>query len=132
MKVTTITIIIIFLFVSSCASVSSIQNAPLNSGSSRDFNAEFDEVLNAARESIIDVGLFIELADDMGEMRWMIIGKKGTSLFSSGELVRVIVEQMSNHSTRVWIYTKKRVATQVAARGDYSNSIFSGISLRLH
>ena len=132
MKATLITNIIFLFIVSSCASVSSIQNAPLHSGSSREFKAEFDKVLRAARESVTDAGLLIEYASDMGDMRWMIIGKKGTSFYSSGEIVRVIVEQMSDHSTRVWVYTKKRVATQVAAKGDYSNSIFSGISLRLH
>ena len=61
----------------------------------------------------------------------MIIGKKGGSLFSYGELVRVVVEEHGENSTMVYVHTKRKMATNIFAKGDYSKTIFTNMDLQL-
>jgi len=122
----------VFLFTSyHCASTSSIQNAPLHAGISRSFNAGYMQTLKAAREAMVETGLQIETATEVDKNNYMIIGKKGTSAFSWGELVRVVVTRSGPGETTVRVYTKRRIATNLAAKGDYANSILSNIELKL-
>jgi len=63
---------------------------------------------------------------------WSIVASKGMSAFSYGEFVRVMVAPASNpKSSIVHVLTRRRLATNVTAKGDYSEAIFAGIDLRL-
>jgi hypothetical protein len=53
------------------------------------------------------------------------------SMSSYGELVRVTVQGMSESETEVKVYTKRRLATNVTARGDWADTVFSNIALQL-
>ncbi len=48
-----------------------------------------------------------------------------------GELVRVVVQQTAPDTIAVRIISKKRMATNVAARGDYSQAILNDMELKL-
>ena len=61
----------------------------------------------------------------------MIVAKKGTSAWSWGELVRVVVQKSASDRTTVRVLSRRRMATNVTAKGDYSDTIFSNIELAL-
>ena len=114
-----------------CATTGGMRRAPLAEGSARTFPGEYARVLTAAREAVVEAGLAVEEANRVNDTAWMIIGKKGVSRFSLGELVRVVVEKTGAAETTVRVRTQRRLATNVAAKGDYSRSILSNIELKL-
>ena len=61
----------------------------------------------------------------------MIVEKKGASAFSWGELERDVDERTSSEKVSVRVLTKRKLATNVTAKGDYSDTIFSNIELQL-
>ena len=115
-----------------CASVSGVRDEPLTTGYSQTYEAAFENVMKAAREATIESGLKIEEANKIDGKTYMIIGKAGTSAFSWGELVRVVVQEQSPNLVAVRVLTKKKLATNVVAKGDYSRSILSSIELKLN
>lgn len=121
----------ILLVLAGCASAGSVQNAPLHAGIGRTFEAGFDKTLAAAREAAVETGLQIESASQVDQDTWMIIGKKATSAFSWGELVRVVVIRDSAERTTVRVHSARRIKTNITAKGDYANSILSNIELKL-
>jgi hypothetical protein len=123
----------VFLLVgpAGCASQSSVQKAPLHAGTSRTFEAAFERTLQVARESVVETGLQIEKVEKVNDENWMIMGHKPVSGFSWGEYVRVLVTKVDDAQTAVRVLTKKRLGTNVTAKGDYSVSILSNIELKL-
>lgn len=115
----------------SCASVASIRNAPPSKGVSQSYSADFDRVLKAARESVVEAGLQIEEVNKTDEESWVIIAKKSTSAWSWGELVRVTVSKVNDSEATVRVLTRRRLATNITAKGDYSRAILSNIELKL-
>lgn len=114
-----------------CASTSSLQNAPLHAGKARVFNASFDWTLKAAQEAAVSAGLEIESTSQTDDGGRMIIAKKASSVWSWGELVRLLVLRKGVNATEVRVYTKKRVAINVTAKGDYSDAVFSNMEIAL-
>ena len=114
-----------------CATVSSVRSAPLSEGVSQTFAAEHALVLRAAQEAVVDAGLTVEAVNKIDDKTSIIIGTKGMSAFSWGELVRVSVERTSDTETTVRVYTKRKVATNIFAKGDYSQDILSNIKFYL-
>ena len=119
------------LLLAACATTGSISNAPLALGTARAFPGDYDAVLKASRESVVETGLAIENATQVNDSTYMIVGKKGVSLLSWGELVRVVVQKTGPTTTAVRVHTERRVATDVAANADYSGAILSNIELKL-
>lgn len=130
-RVSTALLIVAALLASACATVGGIQNAPLDAGVARVFPAPFDSTLQAARESVVEAGLQIESAREVEAGTWIIVGKKGVSGFSWGELVRVAVVRQEERATRVTVHTQRRVATNITAKGDYSDTILSNMTMKL-
>ncbi len=114
-----------------CATTNKMRTAPLSAGVPRIFTADYNRVLKVAQEAVVEAGLMIEDVNQVNDKAWMIIGKKGASGWSVGELVRVVVEEMNDAKTIVRVYTKRRLATNITAKGDYSQSILSNIDLKL-
>ena len=119
------------IVLSACATTGGMRSAPLAQGTPRTFSAEYDKVLKASREAVVEAGLAIEEVTKVNEQTWMIIGKKGASGFTWGELVRVVVEQTAPTETTVRVYTQRKLATNITAKGDYSDAILSNIELKL-
>lgn len=114
-----------------CASTTSVQNAPLHAGTSRTFDADYDRTLTAAREAMLEAGLTMESANEVDDDTWIIVSKSGTSAFSWGERVRVAVVREAPAKTRVSVFTQRKLATNITAKGDYANSILSNVELKL-
>lgn len=123
--------LVLIFIVTACATTSGLKNESLVAGNPRSYDAEFDRVLNAARSAVMLADLSIESDQKIDDNRWMIIGTTGMSLFSYGEIVRVVVEKTSEVTTLVRIITKRRLATNITARGDYSSEIFNYIAMKL-
>ncbi|MGZ3506692.1 MAG: hypothetical protein ACXVAW_19390 [Vulcanimicrobiaceae bacterium] len=116
---------------SACATSGALKQEPLDRGVSRTFTGNYDTILKAARDATVAAGLHLESVDKVDDHTWSLLGKKDASAWSAGELVRVVIQQTGPDLTAVRIISKKRIATNVAARGDYSQAIFNDIELKL-
>jgi hypothetical protein len=114
-----------------CATTGGLQSRPLVDGSSQTYQAEYQKVLRATREAVVAAGLAIDQASQVDSTTWMIVAKKGSSAFSWGELVRVVVQQTAVTETTVRVVSAKKLATNVTAKGDYAQTIFSNVTLAL-
>jgi hypothetical protein len=119
------------LLTTGCATTGTMRSAPADNGIARTFTGEYDKVLKASREAVVEAGLAIEEVNKVDDRTWMIIGKKGASAWSWGEMVRVLVQQTGPSETTVRVYTQRKLATNVTAKGDYSSSILSNVELKL-
>lgn len=119
------------LVFSACTSTNKIQQAPLHSGISRTFTSDYERTLAAAREALVESGTVIESASEVDPQNYIIIGKTGTTAWSWGEMVRVVVTRVNDTETTVRVLTEKKISVNVTAKGDYSNSILSNIELKL-
>ena len=114
-----------------CATRTSMLNAPPDAGRSQTYSSEYKIVVKAARDAVVASGLAIDDASEVGNKTFIIVAKKDASAWSWGELVRVTVQGVSENETAVRVYTKKRLATNVTARGDWADTLFSNIALQL-
>lgn len=120
-------LIVFFLF--GCTTTSSVKEAPLSEGVSKSYDANFDEVIEEAQDAMTNAGLEIEDAYESNENTFIIIGKTGASGFSWGEYARSAVIDEENSRVTVRVLTKKKLATNVTAEGDYSDEIFSSLDI---
>src|SRR2546430_6027325 len=107
-----------------CASTAGLRSAPLDAGETKFYAAPLAVVGPAAGQAVLAAGLNVDTVSPPDSLTWMIIAKKGMSLFSYGELVRVVVAQTPDRAVAVRVYTKRRLATNVTAKGDWSGPIF--------
>ena len=114
-----------------CASVPGIKDQPVTAGKSRTYQASVEAVEKAARAAMVESGLAVEETYRTGDGALVIIGKAGMSAFGWGGLVRVIVQDGTNGQVVVRVLSKRKLATNVAAKGDHSESVFSGIAVHL-
>jgi hypothetical protein len=78
-----------------------------------------------------EAGLVIEDVSQPEEGSWLIMSKSKAGIGSYGEIVRVIVfGEDPGHST-VRVYTKRRIAFNITAKGDYSKQILANIGFKL-
>ena len=122
------------LVLQACVTTAMMRNEPLTDGFAQEFEGAFEEVLGATRESVLAVGLVIDDANQMPSGSWMILARKGSSTWCSGEMVRVIIEQQQEEaSVFVRVVSRHRASGDWFCRAsdDYSASIFSAIQLAL-
>jgi hypothetical protein len=130
-RIQTATLLLATLLTSACATVGSIQKEPLDAGTGRVFQAAFDPTLKAAREALVESGFRIEHTREVQPGTWIIVGQTGMSVVSRGELVRVAVARQEERATRVTVHTRRRVATNIFAEDDYSDTILSRMAWKL-
>jgi hypothetical protein len=112
--------------------IEKVKNAPLHAGESRSFGAPYKNLVKFSRDAMVDSGLELESVEKVDENTYMIIGKTRASGWSWGELVRVVIINEENETKNtVRVYTKKRVGTNVTAKGSYTNTIFSNIESKI-
>lgn len=131
MKRLTVFLLLVVVGALGCASTAAMRSEPLEVGIVREFSGDYARILRAARDAVVNAGLAIDTFDEVNETTAVIVAKKGTSAFSWGELVRVVVQQSAVDRTSERVVTKRKLATNVAAKGDYSDTIFSNIALSL-
>ena len=111
--------------------IEDLKNAPPEAGALQEFEDTYERVLEAVRKAIVSAGLAIKETDAVGENQTTILAEKGISALSWGELVRVVVQRSSAHQTVVRVLTMRRLAMNITAKGDYSETVFASISKSL-
>ena len=114
-----------------CATPSGIRNAPLDEGVQRLFRAPVEDVRTALKEALVETGFKVGEVAEVNDGVWIVVATKGMSLMSYGEIVRVILEDHGETKTVARFMTKRRLATNIAAKGDWSASIFEAVQTRL-
>jgi len=107
-----------------CRTVSGMRDAPVNEGVLRSYNADYPDVTRAAYEAVRSIGLTVEEVAQLDAATWRVIATAGASAFSWGELVRVSVQQQQARPVAVWVLTRRRLATNITAKDDYSPEVF--------
>jgi hypothetical protein len=107
-----------------CASAGGMRAEPIDAGEAKFYAAPLATVAPAARQAVLSAGLDVDTVTQPDSLTWMIIAKKGMSLFSYGELVRVVAQQTPEGPVVVRVFTKRRLATNITAKGDWSGRIF--------
>jgi len=107
-----------------CASVGGLRSEPLDAGEVKFYTARLDVVAPPPRQAVLAAGLDVDSTSQPDSLTWIIIAKKGMSFFSYGELVRVVVQQTTEGPVAVRVFTKRRMATNVMAKGDWSGTIY--------
>ncbi|MFC1531141.1 hypothetical protein ACFL5T_02740 [Gemmatimonadota bacterium] len=123
--------LLLALAVGSCATMGGMYNEPMDKGAVKDFPSGLDETTQAARDAMVGAQLMIEDVEQVNDSTWMILGKKGTGSWSWGEMVRVVTMATTPKTTRVYVISKKKMATNVTAKGDYSDDLFSQMEFAL-
>ena len=118
-------ITVLLILTAACASTGGMRSEPLDAGESKFYAAPLAVVAPAAREAVLSAGLDVDAVSQPDSVTWMIVAKKGMSLFSWGELVRVVAQQTPDGAAVVVrVFTKRRLATNITAKGDWSGTIF--------
>jgi hypothetical protein len=114
-----------------CASASGIQTVPLADGNARIFSGNIGAVLKAAHESVLGAGFKIEEEKKVDDSTWMIVSTKGYDIASVGQIIRVVVHRETANESSVRVVTQRKMAMQLMARRNYSDTIFAGITTNL-
>src|SRR3989339_1498896 len=115
------------LILTACASTGGMRVEPLDTGVLREFNGDYATVLRAARNAVTAAGLAIDSYQEVNDSTAVIVAKKEASAWSWGELVRVVVQKSTDDRVGVRVLTRRKLATNITAKGDYSETIFSNI-----
>jgi hypothetical protein len=121
------------LLIMSCATVGGLRNEPLDQGIARRFAVPFDSVMAVVPDAVLAAGLGLEESECYTDSVCVVIGTEGISVGPSGSMgsmARVVVEA-SGEATIVRVLSRRRIASQVAAKEDYSPEILSQIAVRL-
>jgi hypothetical protein len=114
-----------------CATMGGMKDEPLERGSAASFSASLEETNDAVREAMVGSQLMIDEITQVNDSTWMFLSKKGTSAWSWGELVRVITIDVPGDKTRVYVVSKRKLATNVTAKSDYADDLFTQIGFIL-
>ena len=82
------------------------------------------EVLEPA---LLDLGFKIESVEDADVCDRTVVARKSMSAFSWGEFVRVSLREEDAQTSRLEVTTKRRLATNVTAKGDWSSEIHEAV-----
>lgn len=114
-----------------CASVQGVRSQPLDAGDVHFYAAPFGDVVAATRAAVLALEINVQDTATVDSTTWMVLGTKGMSLVSYGEVVRVIVHRTSDGPVAVRVVTKRRLATNVTAH-NWADAIFEKLDVTLH
>jgi hypothetical protein len=116
---------VLVVLAAACASAGGMRSEALDAGESKFYAVPLAVVVPAARQAVQSACLEVDAVSQPDPATWMIVAKKGMSLFSWGELVRVVAQQTPDGTAVVVrVFTKRRLATNITAKGDWSGTIF--------
>jgi hypothetical protein len=125
-------LVVALILQAACASAGGMRTEPVDAGEAKVYAAPLTVVVPAAQQAVLSAGLDVDQMSQPDSLTWMIIAEKGTSLFSWGELVRVVAQQTPDGSAVVVrVLTKRRMATNITAKGDWSGPIFERLDQTL-
>ena len=117
--------------VAACASVQGVRSQPVDAGDVHFYAAPFSDVVAATRATVLALEINIQDTATVDSTTWMVLGTKGLSLLSYGEVVRVIVHQTPDGPVAVRVVNKRRLATNITAR-NWTDAIFEKLDAILH
>ena len=112
-------------------STDKVKKAPLDAGESRVFAGSFETIVKYAKTSLNDVDLQLEFIEKVNDDSYMLMGVRGASGFSWGEILRLVVTKVSQTETAVYVYSKKKVGINLTAKTTKPTAIFSSIETQL-
>lgn len=108
-----------------CASVGGMRAAPATEGASWAFSAPASKAREAACEALRSHGMYLLEVGAPEDSAWSVLAQK-TSLWSYGEFVRVtMLPTDSTGLTPAYFLTKRVLATNITASGDWSRRLIS-------
>lgn len=113
----------LLLLATGCATVGSVASRPAGEGIGRSFPAPLPDVRNALRVAFDSTGMGLKDSTLVNDSTLMIVGSRGFSFWSYGEIVRVLLAGRQD-TTDVRVVTARRLATNVTANGDWSEQLF--------
>ena len=119
------------MFLIGCATTGTMRNAPLSEGVEKVYQHEYEKVLEASTTAVVEAGMGIQEISNPNDNTTVLICEKGMSMTCYGERVRIVVEKQSDTATAVRILTKKKLATNIFAEGNWSKRIFPLIDSKL-
>jgi len=114
-----------------CASTSTVANAPAESAIPVNIAKPCPAVQEVLEPALIELGFKIDSVQDVDECGQTIVARKGMSAFSWGELVRVTLRGNDSQSSVLEVVTKRRLATNITADGDWSSEIREAVLKKL-
>jgi hypothetical protein len=108
-----------------------MRSAPVDQGVVRHFDAELHDAVLATRTALGGSQLEIEEVKQLDDATWYIIAKRSSGEWTKGELIRVVCEEVAERDIAIRILTRRRVAVELTAKGDWSEELFSQIALEL-
>ncbi len=96
-----------------CASTQGLRTAPLDAGVARVYPDSLDPVAAAAEGTVRSAGLTVDTILYPDSQTVMIIARSGSSVFSYGEIVRVLMQRLPSGETSVRVHTVPRLATNL-------------------
>ena len=125
------TLIFISLVAGAQTSTDKIKKAPLDAGTARVFTGSFETIVKYAKTSLNDVDLQLEFIEKVDNDSYMLMGVRGASGFSWGEILRLVVTRKSETESTVYVYAKKKVGINLTAKTTKPSTIFSSIESQL-
>lgn len=116
---------------SGCVTNQMMLSEPIGSGRAAVFEADFFTVLGAAKQAALEADLDLEKTIPTDSTLYVLLYKKGTSGWSWGEKVRIVVAAESTERTRVEIVSRRKVATNITAKGNYADQLFEAIGTNI-
>jgi hypothetical protein len=115
-----------------CATMATVEDAPLNEGVSRVFPASYQAVSRATRQSLPRLSVTIKRSYERPNGLVILVDKWIRS-FSWGEVGRVFIEKSSGPSTKVYVRWEKRSQLQITgtSASDFSRQLFRQINAEL-
>lgn len=114
-----------------CATSTGIQKGALDKGPAETFGSPFPEVVDATRQSMMELQLGINTDRVIDADTHMLVGEIGVSPFSWGEVVRAVIEDNGGDMSTVHVVTQRKVATNVIAKGNWAPDIFKKVRQKL-
>lgn len=114
-----------------CATSSGIQKNALDKGPAETFSAPMPRVVDATRQSMMELKLGINTDREIDADTHMLVGEIGMSAFSYGEVVRAIIDDNGDDTSTVHVVTQRKLATNIIAKGNWAPDIFKKVRQKL-
>ncbi len=114
-----------------CATSSGIQKSALDQGPAETFPAPLPRVVDATRQSMMELKLGINTDRAVDADTHMLVGEIGLSAFSYGGVVRAVIDDNGDDTSTVHVVTKRKLATNITAKGNWAPDIFKRVRAKL-
>ena len=122
-----LTVLVVSAAASACSTVSGVQGAASGAGLHARYTAPLPEVEQAVVRALAANQLGVQAVTLEGDTAWVAVASRGMTFWSYGEIVRIRAAILDSATTDVWIYTQRRLATNVSAKGDWAEILRADI-----